>query len=42
MARTHFPQTTPSQRRLLFETWEATGNVEQACRVAHVGQRTFY
>jgi len=42
MARTHFPQTTPSQRRLLFETWEAAGNVEQACRVAHVGRRTFY
>ncbi len=42
MARTHFPQTTPSQRRLLFETWEATGNVEEACRVAHVGRRTFY
>ncbi len=42
MARTHFPQTTPSQRRLLFKTWEATGNVDQACRVAHVGRRTFY
>ena len=42
MARTHFPRTTPSQRRLLFETWQATGDVEQACRVAHVGRRTFY
>jgi hypothetical protein len=42
MARTHFPRTTPSQRRLLFETWEATGDVEHACRVAHVGRRTFY
>ena len=42
MARTHFPRTTPSQRRLLFETWEASGDVEHACRVAHVGQRTFY
>ena len=42
MARTHFPFTTPSQRRLLFETWQATGDVAQACRVAHVGQRTFY
>jgi transposase len=42
MARTYFPLTTPSQRRLLFETWQATGAVEQACRVAHVGRRTFY
>ena len=42
MARTYFPLTTPSQRRLLFETWQATGDVAQACRVAHVGRRTFY
>ena len=42
MARTHFPRTTPSQRRLLFETWEATGDVDHACRVAHIGRRTFY
>jgi hypothetical protein len=42
MARTYFPLTTPSQRRLLFETWEATGDVAHACRVAHVGRRTFY
>jgi len=42
MARTYFPLTTPSQRRLLFETWEATGDVGAACRVAHVGRRTFY
>ena len=42
MARTYFPLTTPSQRRLLFETWEATGDVGWTCRVAHVGRRTFY
>jgi hypothetical protein len=42
MARTHFPYTTPSQRRLLFETWQATGDVAEACRVAHMGRRTFY
>jgi hypothetical protein len=42
MARTYFPLTTPSQRRLLFATWQATGEVAQACRVAHVGRRTFY
>jgi transposase len=42
MARTYFPLTTPSQRRLLFETWQTTGDVAQACQVAHVGRRTFY
>jgi len=40
--RTHFPRTTAAQRRLLFETWEATGSIAEACRKAHVGQRTFY
>jgi transposase len=40
--RTYFPFTTAAQRRLLFETWEATGNVDVACQRAHVGRRTFY
>jgi transposase len=40
--RIHFPQTTAQQRRLLFETWEATGDVTKACRQAHVGRGTFY
>lgn len=40
--RTYFLLTTASQRRLLFETWEATGKVELACQRAHVGRRTFY
>jgi len=40
--RIHFPLTTAQQRRLLFETWEATGDVDLACRTAHVGRRTFY
>ena len=40
--RTHFPRTTAAQRRLLFETWEATGDRDEACRKAHVGQRTYY
>jgi len=40
--RTYFPLTTASQRHLLFETWEATGNVALACQRAHVGRRTFY
>lgn len=40
--RIHFPLTTAQQRRLLFETWQATGDVAVACRTAHVGRRTFY
>ena len=40
--RTHFPQTTAQQRKLLYETWEATGNVSLSCRTAHVGRGTFY
>jgi hypothetical protein len=40
--RTYFPFTTASQRRLLFATWEATGDMAEACRRAHVGRRTFY
>lgn len=40
--RTYFRRTTPDQRRLLFETWQATGNVSQSCKVAHVCRQTFY
>jgi len=40
--RTYFPFTSAQQRKLLFETWEATGKVTQACQVAHVGRTTFY
>ena len=40
--RIHFPLTTAHQRRLLFETWQATGDVKLACRTAHVGRSTFY
>lgn len=40
--RIHFPFTTAQQRKLLFEIWEETGNVTQACREAHVGRGTFY
>ena len=35
----HFPLTTAQQRKLLFETWQATGHVTAACRTAHVGPR---
>lgn len=40
--RTYFPRTTAQQRRLLFEEWEATGDVAAACARAHVCARTFY
>jgi transposase len=40
--RVYFPPTTPQQRKLLFETWEQTGNVTGACQKAHVGRATFY
>lgn len=40
--RIPFRQTTAQQRKLLFETWEATGSVTQACHKAHVGRGTFY
>lgn len=40
--RVHFPETTAQQRKLLFETWEESGNVTAACRKAHVGRGTFY
>jgi hypothetical protein len=39
--RTYFPFTSAAQRRLLFEVWEATGNIAVACQRAHVGRRTF-
>jgi transposase InsO family protein/transposase len=42
MKRIHFPRTTAQQRELLFETWEATGDVDEACRRAHVCRQTFY
>src|SRR3972149_9122774 len=40
--RTYFRPTTAQQRRLLFETWAATGRIEEACRKARVCRRTFY
>lgn len=40
--RTYYGFTTPQQRKLLFETWEATGNIDEACRKARVSQRFFY
>jgi len=40
--RIYYPRTTDSQRKLLFEVWEETGNVVEACRQAHVSQGTYY
>ncbi len=40
--RTYFGYTTAQQRKLLFEVWEATKNIEEACRQARVSQRLFY
>lgn len=39
---TYFRFTTAQQRKLLFETWERTGSVEEACRKARVSLRLFY
>ena len=40
--RPYFRPTTPDQRRLLFETYERTGDVNAACSAAHMARRTFY
>ena len=42
MIRIHYPRTTVSQRKLLFEIWEGTNNVAKACSTARVSERTFY
>ena len=39
---TYFRPTTAPQRRLLFENWEETGDVVEACRQARVSRKTFY
>jgi hypothetical protein len=38
----YFPRTTADQRKLLFETWEASHDVTASCRRAHVARGTFY
>ncbi len=35
-------QSTAEQRKLLFETWQSTGSVSLACKVAGVERGTFY
>lgn len=39
---TYFGFSTGQQRKLLFETWEATGSVTQACQKARVSRGLFY
>jgi transposase len=38
----YFGFSTYQQRRLLFETWEATGSVTEACGKARVSRGLFY
>lgn len=40
--RTYYGYSTYQQRKLLFETWEKTGKVTQACQKAHVSRGLFY
>lgn len=38
----YYPKTTYSQRKMLFEVWEKTGKVNEACRQAHVSEGTYH
>jgi transposase len=40
--RTYYGYTTYQQRKLLFETWEETGQITLACQKAHVSRGLFY
>lgn len=40
--RTYFRPTTPQQRQLLFQVWQETGSVTEACKRARVSRSTFY
>jgi len=42
ITHTYFRPTTAQQRRLLFETREATGRIDEACKKARVSRATFY
>jgi transposase len=37
-----YPKTTAQQRVHLFEAWETTGDIAQACTTAAVSRSTFY
>lgn len=38
----YYPGTTYSQRRALFEEWEAKQNVREACEAVRVSESTYY
>ena len=38
----YFRPSTPSQRKLLFETWEETGSIKKACEISRLSRETFY
>ena len=40
--RIYYPKTTYSQRQLLFQVWEETEDVLEACRQARISESTFY
>jgi transposase len=40
--RPYYRPTTASQRKLLFRTWQDSGDIAHACQVAHVSRGTFY
>jgi transposase InsO family protein/transposase len=40
--RVHYPRTTPSQRKKVFEVWKETGEIATACQKAGVSEGTFY
>lgn len=40
--RTYFGLSTLQQRKLLFESWEESGSVSQACQKARVSRGLFY
>lgn len=40
--RIYYPKTTYSQRRVLFQVWEETQNVAEACKQARTSISTFY
>ena len=40
--RIYYPRTTYSQRKLLFQVWQETQDVAEACRQARTSESTFY
>ena len=40
--RIYYPKTTYTQRQLLFQVWEETEDVLEACRQARISESTFY